>query len=102
MPEPEVRVTDGADTSPEMLPAPSVDRVAEVPALRFAPSVIEPPELAAVVRLAVVAVSTSDVVMLPLAVKANALPVEAPRFTDPLSVKATLPEVLADRLLALV
>jgi len=80
-----------------MLPDPPAFRVTDVPALKRPARFIEPLEPEVVVRLAVVALSAPTVLMLmlPLAVRAKLLPLEAPRLTDWLSTKVTLPAVLA-------
>ncbi len=83
-----------------MPPAPLAVRTADVEADIFAP--IDPAEPTVVVRLAVAAVSVPDDAMLPFAVSVKTLPLEAPRLTEPLSVKVTLPEVFALTVLALV
>ena len=53
-PEPDVRVRDGVNTLPavaSMAPTSLAFRVADVPALRLASTVIEPPELVEILRV---------------------------------------------------
>ena len=102
LPEPEPRESDAAVTLPEMAPPPSALSVAEPADTIFAPSVIEPPELLDVLRLMVLALSTAELVRVPLAESPNELPLEDVRFTDELSNKVTLPAVLAERVAAFV
>ncbi len=83
-----------------MLPPVSATSVADAVALKGAPTTIDPLEPVAAPRFTVAAVSVSEVMMSPFAVRAKALPVEAPRVTEPVPTMDTLPDVFALKLAA--
>jgi len=56
---------------------------------------MEPPEPGAAMKLAVWASNVPAMFIFPPDVRLNALPVETHRYTGPLSVNVTFPEVLA-------
>jgi hypothetical protein len=101
-PAPEINVTVGlmmdvasAPPGPVIRPIPSAFRVAEVVAIKLSSRMIEPIEPLLVVNASEPVVTTPVVVMPPFAVKANALPDEAPSETVPESLIVTFPAVLA-------
>jgi len=98
VPVPEASASEGVNTPAAVaviVPAPSVVRLANAVGLRATPIVIEPLEPGAVVRLTVLAASEPAVVILPEAVTANVLAVDAAKLTEPLLLTVTLPVVLA-------
>ena len=101
-PDPDPRTSEAALIFPLMLPAPSALNVAELEALRFVPSVIEPADPVVVVSTALLAVKAPARLILPAAVSANVLPLDATRLAAPLSVNVTFPDVFAARLPAFV